>query len=512
MFPGFREVWIAYEACRRRKRSRPDALRFEMRSLDETWSLAELLASGCYVPSRSVCFVVNESKPREVFAAALRDRVVHHLVVSVLEPFFERRFIADSYACRKNKGTHRAVERLTRFLRAATQNGQVRAYVLKLDIHNFFTSMDRNVAWRIVCDNVRSFEHPHRDNVLAILKVILFHDPTIDYILACPRKVLDQVPWHKRLGALGPDRGVPIGNLTSQFLANVVLNEIDRFVKHELKAHWYIRYMDDMVLVHRNPLVLREWAVAIEAFLRDRLSLSLNPDATSIRPASSGVDFLGYIVRPNYRLVRNRVIGNLLRRLWAFKHEIVKKDANIRILDLESARKGGLVSTLNSYLGHFRHARSYRTFQRVAMTFPWLSEFVIISPNQNGHLVARERYASSAKFRCLRFQWYFFRGLISEGLPLHEDTTQVLFVRVGRYYEMFEEDARWGIEALNLRPLEPRHGFSARCGFRKEHLDTFVRRTLELGRGVAVLEETGKTLGFVQERQISAIFRRDCDA
>ncbi len=509
MVPGFREVWKAYEVCRRRKRSRPDAIRFEMRALDETWALTFRLASGRYVPSRAVCFVANESKPREVFAAAFRDRVVHHLVVSALEPFFERRFIADSYACRRKKGTHRAVERLSHFLRAATDNGRVRAYVLTLDIQNFVPSMDKNVLWRVIEDNARFFEHPHRDALLGILKAVLFHDPTRDFVLACPKEDLQRVPAHKRLGALGPERGLPIGNLTSQFLANVLLNELDRFVKHELKVRWYVRYVDDLVLVDRDPGTLQRWASQIEAFLRERLALSLNPDATEVVPASRGVDFLGYIVRPHYRLVRRRVIGNLWRRLQALERLLVRREHGLVCLDFAAAREHGLVSMLASYLGHFRHARSYRTVQRILAAFSWLCEFVRVVRDRKGHLVAREVFKPPRSFPCLRRQWFFFRHLLGGDGPLRENERPVLFVRIGRYYEMFEDDARWAIEALGLRPLEPRSGFAARCGFRKEHLDLFVRRALDAGRGVGILEETGRTLGRVQERRISKFYRRE---
>ncbi len=140
-WPGFLDLWRAYEACRRRKRSRPEAIRFEMRALDEVWGLHSRLASGRYAPSRSACFVARGAKPREVYAAAFRDRVVHHLVVGPLEEHFERLFIHDSYACRPGKGTHAAVERLSRFLRSATSSGRVRAWAMKLDIRNFFPSI-----------------------------------------------------------------------------------------------------------------------------------------------------------------------------------------------------------------------------------------------------------------------------------------------------------------------------------------------------------------------------------
>lgn len=505
MKPGFREVWSAYEACRRRKRNRPDAIRFEMRALDEAWGLTSRLASGRYVPSRPVCFVANESKPREVFAAAFRDRVVHHLLVSVLEPFFERRFIHDSFACRRRKGTHRAVERLTRFLRAATLHGRVRAYALHLDVRNFFPSIHKGVLWGIVERQCRHFRHPMRQEVLSTLRTVVFHDPTRNFVLACPRKDIEKVPAHKRLGALGPERGLPIGNLTSQFLANVLLNELDQFVKHTLKARWYVRYVDDLVLVHRDPAVLEEWGRRIEGFLQERLSLSLNQDATRLVPVSRGVDFLGYVVRPRYRLVRRRVVGHLWNRLVAFERQVLRRDANI--VDLEAARACGLVETLNSYLGHFRHARTARTLIRLALAFPWLRDFVSLRPGKRGGFVAGERFKPPRSFPSLWFQWSFFRRQLAQEVGEHG----VLFLQVGRFFEMFEQDAEWGRAELGLRSLEPRDGFRARCGFRRGDLDRFTRRALELGRVVMVVVETGHTLGRVKERLVRHVMGRSED-
>ena len=506
--PGFREVFRAYEVCRRRKRSRPDAIRFEMRALDETWALTSRIASGRYSPSRSVCFVARGAKPREVYAAAFRDRVVHHLLVSALEPFFERRFIADSFACRRHKGTHKATSRLSRFLRAATDNGRVRAYALKLDIRNFFPTIDKNVLWGVVERRTRRFRHPYRDTVLGLLRTVVFHDPTKAFFLACPESELARVPPHKRLGAFGPDRGLPIGNLTSQFLANCLLDELDQYVKRTLKVRWYLRYVDDMILVSRDPDSLRAWAVQIERFLRDHLHLELNQDATRLFPVSRGVDCLGYVVRPHYTLVRRRVVGHLRARLTALGHRLLKTDGRILQCNVAAAREAGLVSSLNSYLGHFRHARTANTLAGVMADYPWVRWFVEFRMDRKGHRVAQDRFAPPRSFRCLRDQWSFFRFVLQGHELLPPGERPVLFVRIGRFYEMFEEDAAFGVGVLGLRDLEPRKGFRRRCGFRKDRLDVFVGKAVEVGRVVAVVEETGRPLGRVQQRFLDSIYRR----
>jgi hypothetical protein len=482
-------------------------MRFEMSALDQTWSLTSRIASGSYQPSRSVCFVAKGSKPREVYAAAFTDRIVHHLLVSALEPFFEKRFIFDSFACRRKKGTHKAVDRLSYFIRAATNCGRVRAFALKLDIKNFFPSIDKKVLWEVVQRRTRRFSHPFREVILALLQVVLFHDPTKDFHLACPRSELERVPHHKRLGALGPGKGLPIGNLTSQFLANVLLNELDQFVKRTLKVRWYLRYVDDMILVSRDKECLRSWALAIEDFLRQRLRLELNSDATRLVPVSWGVDCLGYIVRPFYRLVRRRVVGHMSDRLMALTLRTIRLQGSLVRCDVAEGRGAGLVATLNSYLGHFRHARTANTFKRVLTEFPWVGWLVEFRQDPSGHWVARDRFKPPRSFRCLRDQWSFFRFIL-EGHQLLRPGRTLLFVQVGKFYEMFEADADFAIRRLGLRALEPRKGFRRRCGFRKDHLDIFVHRAIGLGVDVVVVEETGRPLGRVQERLVCSFYRR----
>ncbi len=504
-WPGFRDVFDAYLACRRGKRSKPGAIRFEMRALDETHALASRLAAGRYGPSRSACFVSSGAKPREVYAASFRDRVVNHLLVRELEPVFERLFIHDSYACRPGKGTHAAVDRLGRLLRAATLNGKRRAFYLKLDVRAFFVSIDREVLWHIVEDRTRGRGGPAMPRVLEVLRTVLFHDPTADRILACPAADLEKVPEGRRLGCHGPGIGLPIGNLTSQFLANVFLNELDLFVKHELRARWYVRYVDDMVLVHEDPCVLRAWQARIDAFLRTRLHLELNPDATRLGVVSRGVDFLGYVVRPHYLLSRRRVVGNLWTRLHGLHRRLVRKDGTLAVYDVAAARASGLVAVLNSYLGHFRRARCRRTVIRMARAFPWLARFAVLRPAGRGW-VAADRWAPTRDFPDLWFQWSFFRRIATAA-----DPDSLLFFQVGRYFEVYEEQTDLAARALGLRPIPPRPGFKRRCGFKRGHLAAYLRRAVGHGLTVVVVEETGRPLSRIKERLVTRVARRNGD-
>ena len=232
---SFKSLYRAYLACRRRKRGTLDALGFEVDLLENLVALGESLGSGAYAPGPSRCFVVSAPKLREVFAAQFADRVVHHLLVPRLEAVFEPKFIFDSYACRKSKGTHRAVARLRDFMYCASRRGRRPAWFLQLDIRSFFMSIDRGILSGLI---ERKVKEPW---VLDLCRTILAHDCTGSYILKSPRHLLERVPPHKTLFRAQKGKGLPIGNLTSQFFANLYLDQLDQFVKHRLKVRYYLR-------------------------------------------------------------------------------------------------------------------------------------------------------------------------------------------------------------------------------------------------------------------------------
>lgn len=192
--------------------------------------MREELDGRTYHPSRSVCFVVKQPKFREIFAADFRDRVVYHVLVDVLERIWEPIFIHDSYACRKDKGTHRAVRRLQRFMRRVTHNGTKPGFALQLDIRGFFFHIDKEILYQIIATRIRD------EALLWLARTIIVHDCTEHPVFKTDRRLWRHIPPHKTLFGTENRRGLPIGNLTSQFFSNVYLNELDQFVKHHLKA------------------------------------------------------------------------------------------------------------------------------------------------------------------------------------------------------------------------------------------------------------------------------------
>ena len=234
----------AYLDCRRRKRGTLNALRFEMNQAENLLELEDELNSGSYRPARSVCFVNLKPKPREIFAADFRDRVVHHLFIREIEKHWEWVFIHDSFACRLGKGTHAAVDRLERFVRSRTHGGRRHAWFLQIDIHNFFMSIDRRILFEMIERGLRKqygvptnklpMFCPNLDRYRAmrdLTETLIFHDASEHYFRKSPPGMWRHIADHKTLFNCPEHLGLPIGNLTSQFFGNVYLNTLDQFVR-----------------------------------------------------------------------------------------------------------------------------------------------------------------------------------------------------------------------------------------------------------------------------------------
>ncbi|MCR6700893.1 MAG: reverse transcriptase domain-containing protein [Dokdonella sp.] len=363
---SFRSLHAAWRRARRKKKPSNDQMRFETRWIDNLFELQTRLRAGTWAPSPSTCFIADRPKAREIHAPSFADRVVHHWLVPHLEAIYERIFIADSYSNRRGKGTLAAVKRVHAFARQV-RSGQGRGWYLQLDIHNFFPSIHRPTLYGLLRKRMRraGLPLPVQRCVHALLRRSAT-ETGIRYV--CTPAERAKVPRHKRLESARPGCGIPIGNLSSQFFANVYLNELDQFVKHELRAPRYARYVDDFVLIHESREQLIEWLERITTFLAERLHLQLKPDIR-LRPLDDGIDFLGYVVRPTHLLPRRRVIAHANAALAAWEREHVHGDH----LRAAPADLRALRSTWQSYAGHLRHARTHRLQRRFHRRFPWLS-------------------------------------------------------------------------------------------------------------------------------------------
>ncbi|VUZ24133.1 Uncharacterised protein [uncultured Comamonas sp.] len=305
----FSQLVQAYLDCRRHKRSSSSCQAFEAHLERNLCALFEEIASGQYRPGRSICFVVTRPKPREVWAADFRDRVVHHLLYNHIAPRFLASFVAGSSACIPGRGTLYAARHVEAGMRSITQNWSRKAFYLKADLSNFFVSIDKHVLWEQITVKV------HEPFWQWLAHTILFHDPRENVIVQSGPRLLAQVPPHKSLFSAPADTGLPIGNLSSQFFANVHLDALDQFCKHRLKARHYTRYVDDFVLLAESTQWLSQALQRIEHFLGSRLHAQLNPKKTILQPVSRGIDFAGQVILPWRRITRPRTLRQALHRL-----------------------------------------------------------------------------------------------------------------------------------------------------------------------------------------------------
>lgn len=321
----------AYFDCRRTKRNSASALAFEERLEYNLRKLYDQLQDGSYAPGKSICFVITRPKPREVWAAHFPDRVVHHFLHNQIAPAFYARFIADSCACIPGRGTHYAARRLEAKVRSITQNWSRPAFYLKCDLANFFVSINKNLLAGLL---TRHIQDPYWRQ---LTETVLFHDPRQHYDYRGDPRRLDLVPNHKRLTEQPAHLGLPIGNLSSQFFANVYLDVLDQFVKHELHCKHYIRYVDDFLLLHESPQWLNEAKARIETLLAEKLGAKLNPTKTILQPIERGVDFVGQVIKPWQRTLRRRTFNDAIQRV-------------------RSIPADDLFDTANSYYGQMRQA------------------------------------------------------------------------------------------------------------------------------------------------------------
>lgn len=253
--------------------------------------------------------MVTRPKAREVWAAAFEDRIVHHLLYNHIAPRFEAGFIANTAACIEGRGTLYAARRLEHDVRSVSCNWKRPAWYLKCDLANFFVAIDKCRLQRQL--HARVAEPFWR----WLTDVVLMHDPRADFEMRGDRALLDRVPPHKRLLNAPANTGLPIGNLSSQFFANVHLDALDQHAKHRIKARHYGRYVDDFYLLHESPQWLNAALTDITAFLPAQLGAQLNPSKTVLQPVERGIDFVGQVIKPWRRTTRPRTVAAALRRL-----------------------------------------------------------------------------------------------------------------------------------------------------------------------------------------------------
>ena len=283
----------AYKKAREGKSGQIYVIEFENNLEQNLNKLKQELEALTYKPRLLKRFIIRDPKTRTIHASAFRDRIVYHPLVNILEPIFDKTFIYDSYASRKDKGTHKAVLRFDQFKRKISNNGkliknavdnnQVIGYILKADIKHYFDTVDHEILSNIITRKIKD------NNIVCLIKEIL-----------------------NNFDSEVKGKGMPLGNLTSQFFANVYLNDLDYFIKHKLKVKYYIRYVDDFVILHNDKKILEEYKEEINNYLKN-LKLELHPNKSKIIPLRNGVTFLGYRIFYHHKLLRKTNIRKFER-------------------------------------------------------------------------------------------------------------------------------------------------------------------------------------------------------
>ena len=479
---SFENLYRNYLTCRKHKRNTINCMKFEINAEENLLNLSEELQNGTYQPTRSVCFMVERPKMREIIAADFRDRVVHHILVERLESVYEPVFAYDSYACRKDKGLHRGVERLRGFIRQGSRNGRKRLYFMHLDIQNFFMSIDKEILYRILKKKIKDEE------ALRLAHIIIFHRPVDNCIIKGKKHLRERIPVQKSLFSAPENRGLPIGNLTSQFFANVYLNALDQFVKHILKLKYYVRYCDDFVILHESPEFLAETKKNISGFLSHHLNLSLNEKHGRILPVSNGIDFLGYIIREDYLLVRRRVVNNLREKLEWFHQRLISEHDGLRIIRYDYELINRLRSVIASYFGHLKWADAYRLKQIIIQRYSFLREYFHFDNDKvipRNYAIKPTHLFSSIKSQYLHFA-NTFKGIF-------------IFFQVGCFFECYSEIQEEVQNILGLRRITARKR-PVMYGFPVKLEKKYAEKLISKGIQVVIIKETDRYLGRIKER------------
>ena len=308
-------------------------------------NLCERLLNKTYEPKKSICFISFYPVQREVFAAQFEDRIIHHLIYNYINNIFEEIFIHDSYSCRKNKGTSYGIGRLNKAIRGVSDNYTKDAYILKLDIKSYFMSIDKNILFKDVEKTLYKFRYKlncNLDFLLWIIKIVIFHNPVKNVIIKGSRKDWQGLPKSKSLFLTKENKGLPIGNLTSQLFGNIYLDCMDKYIKDTLGFKYYGRYVDDFYILDKSKNRLKDAIRAIRNFIKKKLGLILHPNKIYLQHFTKGVKFLGVFLKP-YRIYVDKRI----------------KKSFYTALDKEYEDISSFVSSVNSYLGFMSN---YDTF------------------------------------------------------------------------------------------------------------------------------------------------------
>jgi len=339
----FENVLLASRQAQKGKRFRDNVLDFNYHLETELIRLQQQLTDKSYQPGAYRTFHLTNPKSRLISAAPYRDRVVHHALCNIIVPIFEKTFIADSYANRLGFGTHRALKKFTHFARNSR-------YILQCDIKKYFPSIDHIILKELIRRKIKC------PDTLWLINTIIDNSNEQE-------TVIDYFPGDDLLTPVNRRRGLPIGNLTSQFFANIYLNGFDHFVKEQLKISKYVRYVDDFALLSDDKELLADARLAIEEYLA-KLKLKIHPIKSQLFETKIGATFLGFRVFPDRIRVRNSNLHQARRRLKRLQTDYIQGK-----IDREKVNQ-----SIQSWFAHLEHGDTWQLRQQIFTSLTWLRE------------------------------------------------------------------------------------------------------------------------------------------
>jgi len=372
---SYENLELAFKKARKGKTLRDYVIKFEENLEENLNALRIELITKTYNPKPLETFVLRDPKTRTISKADFRDRVIHHAVCNIIEPMFDKTFIYDSYANRKGKGTLNAVKRFDFFKRKTSKNNTRKCFVLKADIKHYFETVEHEILLSLIKRKVKD------DEIISLIRIIL-----------------------ENHNSKARDRGMPLGNLTSQFFANLYLNELDQFVKHKLRAKYYIRYVDDFLILHSSKQILEEFKNIINSFLKEKLNLKLHPDKSRILELSRGVGFLGFRIFYHHKLVRKKNV-----RKFEDKFRKYKKLYKRELIDREK-----VVEAFDGWLTFASNADTYKYRKHLVRefnkNFPIQDEGVVIDVKKHENFINKTE-SSNIQFTIQKTLQLFKKGV-----------------------------------------------------------------------------------------------------
>ena|SRR3989344_4092596 len=371
---------VAYLKARKGKTQKHYVIKFEKKLQSNLLKLSEELHLQTYQPRPLKTFIVKDPKTRKISKSKFRDRIIHHALINVIGNLFQKSFIYDSHANQIGKGTLKAIERFDLFKRKVSKNNTRKCYVLKADIKHYFEEVDHSILFSIIGRKITD------EKVLWLISKILSNGSLAE------------------AGGGERTRGMPLGSHTSQFFANLYLNELDQFVKHELKVKYYIRYVDDFVILSSSKLELIEYRGKIDEFLRNKLKLTLHPDKTKICLLDRGVTFLGFRIFYYHKIPKKSNYN---------KFESKFKELKVLYREKQISREK-VIEALEGWMAYANHGNTYRyrrnLLRQFNRHFPIYNKSQIIKSKKNTNFF-RKVYASKVEFSVQKTLALVHKGL-----------------------------------------------------------------------------------------------------